>query len=216
MLFRSFEYLDKVDMHTDSQNRIMDAAIYLFAKNSYKNTSTKSIALKANVSEALIFKKFGNKHNLLHEVIKIILDDYLPGMLNAFFDELLASQVTPQNTEDIKNLLLGKASYMNNRLGYVKILIFEINELDNNLLLEIRAMVNNIFDKASLLIQTLKNNNIIKVDLDNRLLIRSFISMVNFMIIDLNFLSDEANFEEKFNREFEQIINLFFKGASNE
>ena len=79
---------------------------------------------------ALIFKKFGSKHDLLHEVIKEILNDYLPTLLNSFFDELIASNMSPSNLGDIKALLLGKASAINNNLGYIKILLFEMNELD--------------------------------------------------------------------------------------
>ena len=48
----------------------MREALLLFAEKGYMDTSTKIIAQQAGVSEALIFKHFGNKDNLLFHLIK--------------------------------------------------------------------------------------------------------------------------------------------------
>lgn len=48
----------------------MREALLLFAEKGYVDTSTKIIAQRADVSEALIFKHFGNKDNLLSHLIK--------------------------------------------------------------------------------------------------------------------------------------------------
>ena len=52
------------------KEKILDAALVLFAKNGYADTSTKEISVQAGVSEALIFKHFGNKDSLLSHLIK--------------------------------------------------------------------------------------------------------------------------------------------------
>ena len=49
---------------------IAESALALFAKRGYENTSTQLIAKEAGVSEALIFKHFGNKEKLLAFIIK--------------------------------------------------------------------------------------------------------------------------------------------------
>ncbi len=49
---------------------IADNALALFAGRGYDNTSTQLIAKAAGVSEALIFKHFGNKEKLLAFIIK--------------------------------------------------------------------------------------------------------------------------------------------------
>jgi AcrR family transcriptional regulator len=49
---------------------IAESALALFAGRGYENTSTQLIAKEAGVSEALIFKHFGNKEKLLAFVIK--------------------------------------------------------------------------------------------------------------------------------------------------
>ncbi|WP_028298905.1 TetR/AcrR family transcriptional regulator [Olivibacter sitiensis] len=52
------------------KEKIMTAALLLFAERGYENTTTKLIAQKAEVSEALIFKHFENKDKLLYHLIK--------------------------------------------------------------------------------------------------------------------------------------------------
>lgn len=52
------------------KERITEAALSLFATKGFMNTSTKEIALEAGVSEALIFKHFGNKEGLLAHIVK--------------------------------------------------------------------------------------------------------------------------------------------------
>ena len=56
------------------KQEILDASLFLFTEQGARATSTKSIAKQAGVSEALIFKYFGTKDNLLEELIK---KDYL-------------------------------------------------------------------------------------------------------------------------------------------
>ncbi|PRZ21178.1 TetR/AcrR family transcriptional regulator [Flavobacterium granuli] len=49
---------------------ILDAAITIFTAVGTSAASTKSIAIEANVSEALIFKHFKSKDNLIEEIVK--------------------------------------------------------------------------------------------------------------------------------------------------
>lgn len=52
------------------KEKIIVEAMKLFAEKGYVDTSTKEIAQNAGVSEALIFKHFGNKDRLLSYLIK--------------------------------------------------------------------------------------------------------------------------------------------------
>lgn len=55
---------------TDKQERILHAALELFARDGFKTTSTSKIAKHAGVSEGLIFRHFGNKDGLLEAILK--------------------------------------------------------------------------------------------------------------------------------------------------
>ena len=50
---------------TEKQEKILSAALELFAKEGYTATSTSKVAKAAGVSEGLIFRHFGNKEGLL-------------------------------------------------------------------------------------------------------------------------------------------------------
>jgi AcrR family transcriptional regulator len=55
---------------TDKQQRIIQAALVLFAEQGYNATSTSKIAKAADVSEGLIFRHFGNKKGLLQAILE--------------------------------------------------------------------------------------------------------------------------------------------------
>lgn len=56
---------------TEKQEKIINAALTLFAEEGYKSTSTSKVAKKAGVSEGLIFRHFTNKEGLLESIIQM-------------------------------------------------------------------------------------------------------------------------------------------------
>ncbi|MEQ8905726.1 helix-turn-helix domain-containing protein [Ekhidna sp.] len=56
---------------TEKQEKILNAALTLFAEEGYRSTSTSKVAKSAGVSEGLIFRHFGNKEGLLEAIIKL-------------------------------------------------------------------------------------------------------------------------------------------------
>ncbi len=55
---------------TEKQEKILTAALELFAQEGFKSTSTSKVAKKAGVSEGLIFRHFENKDGLLEAIIR--------------------------------------------------------------------------------------------------------------------------------------------------
>lgn len=56
---------------TEKQEKILEAALALFAQEGFKATSTSKVAKKAGVSEGLIFRHYGNKEGLLNAIMKL-------------------------------------------------------------------------------------------------------------------------------------------------
>jgi AcrR family transcriptional regulator len=56
---------------TEKQERILNAALHLFAKEGFQVTSTSKVAKHAGVSEGLIFRHFENKEGLLEAIIEL-------------------------------------------------------------------------------------------------------------------------------------------------
>lgn len=55
---------------TEKQEKILQAALILFAKEGFHATSTSKVAKQAGVSEGLIFRHFGNKEGLLQAILE--------------------------------------------------------------------------------------------------------------------------------------------------
>lgn len=63
------KYILIIDTMTEKQNKILESALELFAKQGYASTSTRNIARHAGVSEGLIFRHFENKEVLLTHLL---------------------------------------------------------------------------------------------------------------------------------------------------
>ena len=55
---------------TEKQEKILKAALELFAQEGFKTTSTSKVAKRAGVSEGLIFRHYENKEGLLEAIMK--------------------------------------------------------------------------------------------------------------------------------------------------
>jgi TetR/AcrR family transcriptional regulator len=60
----------------DTEERILDAALKVFASDGYAGATTRKIAQEANVAEMTLFRKFQSKENLLREVLKRNTETY--------------------------------------------------------------------------------------------------------------------------------------------
>lgn len=76
---------------TVKQQRIVEAAISLFADKGYSNTSTAEIAKVAEVSEASIFKQYGTKDHLLLSLIVPYIREFFPSMANEALDQIISN-----------------------------------------------------------------------------------------------------------------------------
>jgi AcrR family transcriptional regulator len=76
------------DRKADTQRRILDAAVAIFAARGYDRTSIAAIAKRAGVSRAAVFWHFSDKESLFQEAFR--------AMLVPFFDELKNGIARPE------------------------------------------------------------------------------------------------------------------------
>jgi AcrR family transcriptional regulator len=58
--------------NTDTQERILDAALDLFSRHGFHATTTRRIANQASVNEVTLFRLFKSKMDLFHQVLAIV------------------------------------------------------------------------------------------------------------------------------------------------
>ncbi|WP_299523427.1 TetR/AcrR family transcriptional regulator [uncultured Methanobrevibacter sp.] len=135
-----------------TEQKIVDATIFLLDKEGINGTTTKKIAKKAEVSEVTVFRKFKSKNNLL-KIAKIYYSDY-------FLEKISDIFINYKDT-DLKLLLKqiwwNLIDFLDNNLDIIKI---ALDELMSNLEEE------KIFSKFSNIV--LKNlTNIFQEQIDN-------------------------------------------------
>ena len=79
----------------DTHKKIMEVALRLFSEKGYHSTTTKQIADAAGLNEVTIFRHFGSKSNLFHEiteyyVLESQVDDILAGLEGLTVEESVA------------------------------------------------------------------------------------------------------------------------------
>ena len=83
---------------TIKQEKILNAALELFANDGYNVVSTSKIANRAGVSEGLIFRHFESKQGLLDAILKLAFDKaaelYAPIILEEDPKEVLVKAIT--------------------------------------------------------------------------------------------------------------------------
>src|SRR5688572_26924032 len=52
------------------RNKILDAALRVFAETGYRGATTRRIAQEADVNEVTLFRQFGSKDELIREAVK--------------------------------------------------------------------------------------------------------------------------------------------------
>ena len=104
-----------------TEQKIVDATIFLLYKEGMNSTTTKKIAKKAEVSEVTVFRKFKSKDNLL-KIAKIYYSDY--------FLEKISDIFTNYEDTDLESLLKhiwGKlVNFLDNNLDIIKIALDEL------------------------------------------------------------------------------------------
>ncbi len=77
----------------DTEKRTMKAALKIFAKKGYENTTTRMIAEKAKINLSLISRYFGGKEGLLKAIIESELQQLSAGGLNYTAQKDLANEI---------------------------------------------------------------------------------------------------------------------------
>lgn len=104
-----------------TEQKIVDATIFLLDKEGMNGTTTKKIAKKAEVSEVTVFRKFKSKDNLL-KIAKIYYSDY--------FLEKISDIFTNYEDTDLDSLLKNTwwklVNFLDNNLDIIKIALDEL------------------------------------------------------------------------------------------
>ncbi len=207
--YPGFEVLAAHEFEDDSGSRMINAAIYLFSKNGYTQTTTKSIAQLAGVSEALLFKRYNSKSNLLEVVFLEIINNRIPGIFAYGLQNINLSPDMKLDLQLLVPIFASKFTYISQHAGYFKIIFQELEFNSEDAIINVRQLLEGLLSQLEAYIILLQQSGHLRSDINPRTMLRSFSGMMNLLLIDKNILNTPLNIED----EIRQILTLFLKGA---
>lgn len=109
-----------------TMQNIIDSTIKLFASKGYSATTTALIAKEAGVSEAIIFKHFGNKEGLLKEIGAIAIGNIIENIsIIPLMKNIESSKHFPLR-DFIKSVIKERLDFFEKNVELVKLLMIEM------------------------------------------------------------------------------------------
>ena len=196
---------------TQKQVDILEACVELFAESGFSNTSTRDIALKADVAEGTIFKHFGTKQNLLFVTVLPMFSDIIFDEILGVVDEESGKGEVIAFEDLIHNILCNRLNQITINHKILKIFLNEIlyqKELQEELL---KLIPQKLVDRVTNLLHYYKRDQQI-VDLPNDTIIRFILSPIfSYILLEGSPLNVRKGEREK---EFSYMEQLIIKGLS--
>lgn len=194
---------------TMKQQKIIDAAIRLFAEKGYANTSTSEIALASGVAEATIFRHYQTKENLLLSLIVPFLKELLPIVSQQFAEEIRPEQY--ERLEDfLRDLLHNRLMFIKANQDVFKIVVKEVlyrEELHRDLLPHVYRYISEYLNRA---LDRFRERGE-PIDLPNDEVIKDILTVIASHYI-WRFLLSSAADESEDSKELDRLVHLLLGG----
>jgi AcrR family transcriptional regulator len=179
---------------TDVQQRIVAAALELFAEKGYDGTTTQTIAQRAGVSEKTLFKHFRSKENLF---IKTVYPSLLQLIRPFVFDELkkLISSIQPNLQESLTAVARDRLKFALEQTDVLKLIVQELLLRPEFRESFIEMWKNQLLPNSLELLHQMKDKGELR-DLPVRSILRVFISCIAGYALTRTVLAPDENWDD--------------------
>lgn len=189
-----------------TMQNIINSTIKLFSQKGYNATTTALIAKDAGVSEAIIFKHFKNKENLLKEIGAIAIGEIIENISIIPFAKNIEESKEYPIKEFIKSIIEERLEFLNDNFELIKLLLIEMQYSDN-----LRKQISDIlFPKVNEVSETVKDIIITKANVSkNRAnaIIRITLGFITSIIIQKYLLGIEIS-KTEIDEEIEETLEI--------
>lgn len=190
---------------------IMDTAIYLFSTLGYNATTTALIAREAHVSEAIIFKYYKNKENLLKEISSIAISQIIENIsIIPFLKNVEASKGYPLK-DFIRSLIQERLDFLYKNNELIKLLLLEM-QYSENLKIQIKDLV---FPKVHEVFDFIKKIIADKAKISDEraeAIMRIQLGVMGSIVFQKYLLNIEIS-KDEINKQVEEILSIIQKGC---
>lgn len=194
---------------TAKQQKVVEAAIKIFAEKGFSNTSTSEIAEAAGVAEATIFRHYGTKDNLLLSIILPFIKDFIPHMAHELFHGLM-SQNPATFEQFLRALIQNRINFISENRKLFQILAKEVIYREE-FKQELAPLISeNIIYHVNKVIETFKERGDL-IEKPTPILLRMLLTFLygyftsRFVLLNDNFMMDEA-------AELDEVVRFIMDG----
>lgn len=198
-----------MNKRNETQQRILDAAIRVFAVKGYHGAKTAEIAKEAQVAEGSIFKYYKTKQHLLQGVLEFIIHEVVPEVIQQPFEEIIQKCMLGDPKAVIKQQLLKKAEMVSKNMDCIRIMLSEV-QYHEDINKEYFGRILPGFLKHLEGVYSLGVHKGVFRSISPHTAARSFMGMFALMVLEKNVLDQRLDLE----KELDTILDIFLNGAS--
>jgi AcrR family transcriptional regulator len=192
----------------ETQERIIQAATRVISQVGYTNATTRAIAAEAGVNEVTIFRRFGNKQNLLMAVT--YRNSARPGL-----EEALGGQLSGDYRQDLLALGNGFLAMMNQHRRAILMSMCEAQRSP-----EVREVIaQSPLQQRRLLGEYLRRQiqrGVVRELTDPEIVAQAFFGMLFEYSISQMLIGDDPTTEPPPEQVVAQIVDLFVQGTASQ
>jgi AcrR family transcriptional regulator len=196
---------------TPRQQELLDAALRVMSRKGYDAARTKEIAAEAGVSEATLFKHFPTKRHLLQALIQPFMREVVQPVLLASVKDLVQAQKGRPIDETLRKIAVDRFRLVRARLPLVSTLCLEAVRRPDIMQVVRVEVIAQIVEVLGSIYESARDRGEVR-DMDRRLFIRSYMSLIIGYLVFGGFFPDElgAPGDEE---AIEGIVEVFLHGV---
>lgn len=193
---------------SETQDRILDAAIIQFAQKGYYGTKTADIARDSGVSEGAVFKYYSTKKDILRGVMDKIIHRIVPEIVLGSDMEFQGLIQSKNPREDIKSFLKVRIEKISMNINAFRILMNELQyhedimeEFKGQVILKIIGIVEEFFRLGSA-------KGIFR-QIDPHIAVRSLMGMMNIIVLESVVFKKPIELD----KELDAVLDIYMNGV---
>jgi len=192
---------------SETQDKILDAAIKHFARYGYHGAKTADIAKEAGVSEGAVFKYYSTKKDILRGVMSRITHKIMPDMLMMTDEEFTVLTRGEDTRQQIKAYIKGRIERVLQNVDPFRILMNEL-QYHPEILDEFKEQfVLKVVSKMEMFYSVWADRGVFR-RVDPHVAARSLMGMMNMVAIESIVLKKPMDLD----RELDAVLDIFMNG----
>lgn len=166
-----------------TKQKILDAALKIFAEKGYSSATIRDITVEAEVNDSTLFRKFKTKENLFSSVLN---QNYKK--MTEDFDSIIVHKEFESSRDFLETLIRNLLKLGENNFEFIKLTVNESSKIPINFLDEFINILSEYMEK-----------NIKNKEIDHRIFVFNMLSFIYFILLDYGHVfTDHDKAIEKF------------------